>query len=210
MTINERVKYFRKNILRISQEKFASALGMKQTGVSYMEREGSTVTDQTIKTICLNYHVSENWLRNGQEPVFYQSNPSSLDEYAKRHGATALELQIVKAYFELDPDTRSMLLELLQRLKNNFTDSFFDVIISPKGKTIEAQKNAQNTNFTVLKSSEKSEREADNFTAKLEALERENEQTRRENAELRQRLEAMGQEDGLLNACDYSDYSDAG
>ena len=59
MTINERVKHFRKDVLHISQTEFAVSLGMKQTGVSYMERDGSTVTDQTIKAICLLYNVNE-------------------------------------------------------------------------------------------------------------------------------------------------------
>ena len=36
MTINERVKHFRKDVLHISQTEFAVSLGMKQTGVSYM------------------------------------------------------------------------------------------------------------------------------------------------------------------------------
>lgn len=40
MTINERVKHFRKDVLHISQTEFAVSLGMKQTGVSYMERDG--------------------------------------------------------------------------------------------------------------------------------------------------------------------------
>lgn len=72
MTINERVKHFRKDVLQISQANFADKLGMKQTGISYMEREGSTVTDQTIKSICLLYHVNEEWLRNGTGEMFIQ------------------------------------------------------------------------------------------------------------------------------------------
>lgn len=74
MTINERVKYFRKEILHISQTEFASSLGMKQTGVSYMERNGSTVTDQTIKAICLLYNVNEEWLRTGSGDMFQPQN----------------------------------------------------------------------------------------------------------------------------------------
>lgn len=111
MTINERVKHFRKNVLHISQTEFANKLGMKQTGVSYMERDGSTVTDQTIKAICLLFNVNEDWLRNGSEPMFVEPDTFSLDEFVKQRGATDLELQIVKTYFDLDPDTRKMLVD---------------------------------------------------------------------------------------------------
>ena len=115
MTINERVKYFRKDILHISQTEFATSLGMKQTGVSYMERDGSTVTDQTIKSICLLYNVNEDWLRYGAEPIYIQSPVFSLDDFVKSKGATGLELEIVKTYFELDPEIRRTAMEHFKR-----------------------------------------------------------------------------------------------
>ena len=48
MTINERIKYFRKEIEKKSQKQFAEDLGVTQSGVSYMEQQGSTVADQTM------------------------------------------------------------------------------------------------------------------------------------------------------------------
>lgn len=111
MTINERVKHFRKDVLHISQTEFANALGMKQTGVSYMERDGSTVTDQTIKAICLLYNVNEEWLRNGNGPMYVKPGTFSLDDFVKSHGMTDFELEIVKTYFELDPILRQKLVD---------------------------------------------------------------------------------------------------
>ncbi len=52
MTINERVKHFRKDVLRISQTEFAVSLGMKQTGVSYMERTAQpSLTRQSRQSV---------------------------------------------------------------------------------------------------------------------------------------------------------------
>ena len=51
VTINERVKYFRKDILHMNQTEFALSIGMKQTSVSSFEKEGATVSDQSIKAI---------------------------------------------------------------------------------------------------------------------------------------------------------------
>lgn len=115
MTINERVKYFRKDILHISQTEFATSLGMKQTGVSYMERDGSTVTEKTIKSICFLYDVNEDWLRFGTEPMFVQPDTFSLDEFVKSKGATELELEIMKTYFELDPKIRKTTMDHFKR-----------------------------------------------------------------------------------------------
>lgn len=115
MTINERVKYFRKNVLHLNQTDFAVSVGMKQTSISTLEKPGATVSEQFIKTICSVYSINEDWLRNGNEPIKIESTVFSLDDFAKSHGATSQELEILKAYFELPSDIR-------QYLINHFTD----------------------------------------------------------------------------------------
>ena len=72
MTINERIRYFRKEILKISQRGFAKYIGMKQTSISSIEN--GTVTDSTIKTICLAFNLNESWLRYGTEPMYLERN----------------------------------------------------------------------------------------------------------------------------------------
>lgn len=111
MTVNERVRYFRKDVLHMNQTEFALSIGMKQTGVSYMEQEGATVTDQAIKAICSVHNISEEWLRNGTEPMRIEPETFNLNEFAREHGASELELKIVRAYFELDSEIRKTLIE---------------------------------------------------------------------------------------------------
>ena len=102
MTINNRIKYFRKEIKGINQKEFAKVLGVTQSGVSYMEQKGSTVADSSIKAICSVFDVNEEWLRNGTEPMLAQPTTFSLDDFAKAKGATPLELKMMKTYFELN------------------------------------------------------------------------------------------------------------
>lgn len=111
MTINERMRCFRKDVLHMNQTDFANSIGMKQTGVSYMERDGSTVTDQAIKATCSVHGIREEWLRTGEEPMRSKPETFNLDKFAKERGASDLELRVVKAYFELDPAVRKMLIE---------------------------------------------------------------------------------------------------
>ena len=106
MTINERLKYFRKEIKRMNQKEFAKILGVTQSGISYMEQNGSTIADSSIKSICSVCNINEEWLRNGTEPMYIQPATFSLDDFAKSKGATPLELEILKTYFELDPEIR--------------------------------------------------------------------------------------------------------
>lgn len=110
MTINERIKYFRKE-KKLNQKQLAEMLGITQSGVSYMEQNGSTVADSSIKTICSVYGLNEEWLRNGTEPMYIEPDVFSLDDFCKQHEATPQELEAIKAYFELPPDIRKYLIK---------------------------------------------------------------------------------------------------
>ncbi|MDE7157595.1 MAG: helix-turn-helix domain-containing protein [Lachnospiraceae bacterium] len=122
MTINERIKYLRKDVLKMNQTDFAEAIGMKQRGASYIEQSGAGVTDKTIKTICLVFNLNEDWLRNGTEPMYIQEPTFSLDDFVRQHGGTELEIDIMKAYFELEPDTRAMLIQHFKERLTAFRD----------------------------------------------------------------------------------------
>lgn len=110
MTINERIKFLRKE-KGLTQKTLASTLGITQSGVSFLEQEGSSVSDQTIKLICTVFGVREEWLRIGEGEMYSSAELFSLDRFVAERGATELELAIVKAYFELDPAIRQAVLE---------------------------------------------------------------------------------------------------
>ena len=111
MNINSRIRLLRKE-KGWTQKNLAALLGITQSGVSFMEQDGSTVSDQTIKTLCLACPgLSETWLRTGEGEMYSKEELFSLDRFAAEHGASELELAIVKAYFELDPAIRRAVLE---------------------------------------------------------------------------------------------------
>lgn len=120
MTINERIKYFRKEYLNLTQTAFAEKLGMKQTSISSVEKNGATVTEQTLTSICSIFKVNRNWILYGQEPMFSPSDNFNLGDYANQHGMSELELKILKIYFEFEPEKRQAALSyFLDRLKED-------------------------------------------------------------------------------------------
>lgn len=70
--MNKRIRELRK-ALNLSQKDFAEKIGLKQNAISYMEKSGSTVTEQNIKTICFQFNVNENWLRTGFGKMFLEN-----------------------------------------------------------------------------------------------------------------------------------------
>lgn len=114
MSIHERIRYLRKDVLGMNQTEFAERLGLKQGSFSSIESGSSTVTDRTIKAICMIFNVREEWLRTGEGEMYSSAELFSLDRFVAERGATELELAIVKAYFELDPAIRRTVLEHFQ------------------------------------------------------------------------------------------------
>lgn len=168
MTINERIKLLRKE-KKLNQKQFASLLGVTQSGASYMEQPGNNVSDSIIKAICTVCNANEEWLRNGVEPMHVEAETFSLDEFVKQRGATELEMQIVKTYFDLDPDTRAMLVD---HFRNGLLASAPAAVpASPAEMTVEEaeelyKKNilssAHNTGFTASSTTSGAEKEAKN------------------------------------------------
>ena len=106
--------------LEIKKVDFARKLNISQSFVSDMCSGKSKPSDRTITDICREFKVSEEWLRTGKGEMFVPEPAFDLSEYANRHGMTALETEILKAYLELDPNTRE---SLLRHFKERLTSS---------------------------------------------------------------------------------------
>ena len=117
ITLNERIKELRKRS-GLSQKGLAEKIGISQRSVSWGEQPGNNVPDSTIKTICMAFNVNEDWVRYGTEPMYIQPDTFSLDNFIKEKGGTELEKEIVKTYFELDPEIRRTAVEFFKRQKS--------------------------------------------------------------------------------------------
>ncbi|KFX54127.1 helix-turn-helix domain-containing protein [Clostridium botulinum] len=121
--MNDRFKkiriYFNK-----TQEEFANSINIKSKAhISALESGKRSITDRIISDVCAEYNINEEWLRNGIEPMFIEPDTFSLDEYVKQKGATDFELEIIKSFFEMDPEIRKAATEqfkasLLSKLAN--------------------------------------------------------------------------------------------
>ena len=118
MTENDRVKMVRKSPeISLSMEKFGQRLGVGKSTISSIESGTNAITSQMRRSICREFHVSETWLETGEGEMFVKSDEFSLDEFLKERDASQLEIAIVRAYFELDPDLRRL---VLKQFKANF------------------------------------------------------------------------------------------
>jgi len=109
METYERIRELRKNHLNMSMEVFGQKLGVSRDMIANIELNRLARPDQKMslyKLICSTFNVREEWLLDGVEPMYIEPESFSLDDYVKARGAEKLELEIVKAYFDLDPEIR--------------------------------------------------------------------------------------------------------
>ena len=99
--MNKRIRELRKT-LNLSQKEFADRIGLKQNAISYMEKDGSTVTEQNIKTICSQFSVNENWLRTGEGKMFLESEKKQREFFDVFDGLSpALQDYLIKTAKDL-------------------------------------------------------------------------------------------------------------
>lgn len=108
--MNERIKKLRKT-LDLTQREFGERIGVKPNTIATYEIGRNEPIDAVISLICREFNASETWLRTGEGDMFAPEPAFDLSAYAKRHGMTALEMEILKAYLELGSDVREKLLQ---------------------------------------------------------------------------------------------------
>lgn len=132
MTLGERIKKLRK-ALDLTQQKFADRLGMKRNSIAQVEM-GRSTSDQTIKGICREFSVSEEWLRTGNGEMFTPSPEEDLNELIRQHRLDGLDRQILLEFIKLTDDERAVFKKYLRNLVQHSA-----VQVSDREKTIEQQ-----------------------------------------------------------------------
>lgn len=113
-TINTRIKRLR-IALHLTQDELASRLHIKRSTIANYENGRNIPVDAVKALIYREFSISPDWLENGSGEMFAQDASFNLDTFVRNHGATDLELRIVKAFFSVDQDTRNVFLEQFQR-----------------------------------------------------------------------------------------------
>lgn len=105
--MNKRIKMVRKS-KGLTLEKFGERIGITASACSTIENGKNNASDQTIRSICREFNVSENWLRTGEGEMY-----NAVDEDEEISNImTAISandpvmVRILKAYWHLTPDER--------------------------------------------------------------------------------------------------------
>lgn len=122
-----RLKNLRKDILKLSQEEFAKKLDISRANMSSIEIGRVALTERNIKAICQTFNVNEDWLCNGNEPIFIEKETKIID-ILKENGVKPMVLEIIQNYLNMSDEKKekfdSYLKELIGSNSYNKTSEF--------------------------------------------------------------------------------------
>lgn len=110
--MNERIKELRK-CLDMTQEQFASRLGIKRGAIANYEIGRNVPVDSVVSLICSKFSVNEVWLRTGEGEMFAPAPSSALDALAQERGLTHREYIVLEKFLLLRPEVRADLINCL-------------------------------------------------------------------------------------------------
>lgn len=105
--MNERIKQLRKE-LNLTQEEFASKLGIKRGALANYEIGRNEPIDAVLRLICTTFNVNEAWLRTGEGEMFLKLSRN--DEIA------AYIASIMK---DEDAELQRFLIQLMSRIPSD-------------------------------------------------------------------------------------------
>lgn len=143
MNINQRIKELRKQ-LRYNQKDFGKKIGIGQAGVSWIEQDGNTVTDQNIRMICETFNVTETWLRTGEGPQQRETREALLDKLAEQYSLSPDGVDIIRAVLSLSPSEWDAAVGIIRSLATSLAGDHIDD--ADKMATIEKSSTVAPTN----------------------------------------------------------------
>ena len=123
MTAGERIKYLRKDVLKLTLEQFGERVGVKKSALSYLENGKSNLTDQMALSICREFNINEAWLRDGVGEMKKQTDDifseAVADMLMEDNPFYDLIKNIVETYAELDPRSQEVIVQACDKLIEN-------------------------------------------------------------------------------------------
>ena len=112
MGIGERIKQIRKNQNQ-TMEVFGQRIGVTRNSISMIESGRNNPSDQTIRSICREFSVSETWLRTGEGDMYEPRPTDLLEALTVEYGFSEKERRVAEMFLTLDVNRRRAALEYL-------------------------------------------------------------------------------------------------
>lgn len=123
--MHERIRKLRRE-LDLTQEKFAERIGIKRNTIATYESGRNEPVDSVVALICREFHVNEEWLRNGTGEMFAQDSEDELQALTEKYSLSPADRVLIEKYISLKADTRNAILEFMKDVVASMQESAGD------------------------------------------------------------------------------------
>ena len=122
MTVGERIRHFRKQVLKMTQEDFASKINVSRSNLGNIEISRISATDRVISDICNSFSVSEEWLRTGEGEMQRETESTLFSAFARQYDLSEKERQAARYLLSLSSEDRQQILRVVEGLARAMQD----------------------------------------------------------------------------------------
>lgn len=119
--MKNRIKQVRKEA-NLSMEKFGKKIGITKSSISMLELGKNNPSERTIKLICLEFNINENWLRTGEGEMKSENNKKHLDLEKLQKVDDETIIRWVNTIAETNPEVLKQVEGFMKRLLENQED----------------------------------------------------------------------------------------
>lgn len=123
--LKERIKKIRKE-LDLTQQKFSDKIGVKRNTIAMYEMGKTVPSEQTIKSICREFNVNEEWLRTGNGEMFMPSPSAALDVLKAEYGLSDNDYVLIEKFVNLKTEKRAAALDFILQVAEAIHSSEMD------------------------------------------------------------------------------------
>ena len=116
MTTGERIRHFRKQILKMTQEDFARKINISRSNLGNIEVGTIGLTDRVATDICNAFSVSEVWLRSGEGEIYRESESTLFSAFVRQYDLSEKEQQAARYLLSLSSEDRQQILRVVEGL----------------------------------------------------------------------------------------------
>ena len=116
MTVCERIKYLRKDVLGMTQQEFADKIAVKRNTVATYETGRSSPSDSALSLICREFGVNEAWLRDGIGEMFKPESGTPLGNLAEEYHLSEDDVMLIYRFINMTSTQRQLFIYHVQEI----------------------------------------------------------------------------------------------
>lgn len=116
MEIYERIKFLRKNELKVTQDVFAAKINISRSNLGNIETGKVGVTDRVLTDICKECGINREWLEHGTGEMYDANALSVIDQLMKQYKLSDTARKVLETYIGLEGNDKQVIDRFVQKI----------------------------------------------------------------------------------------------